>query len=79
MTGFGLIFIIVNGQTICPSGHTGSLRKDVQLNIRFPNSTKLLQSIFCHFFLKKMGQSQPLFVYFHSFHIPIQVANIDST
>ena len=26
-----------------------------------------------------MGQSQPLFVYFHSFHIPIQVANIDST
>ena len=24
----------------------------------------------------KMGQSRPLFVYFRSFHIPIQMANI---
>ena len=27
-------------------------------------------------FLKKMGQSRPLFVYFRSFHIPIQMSNI---
>ena len=27
-------------------------------------------------FLKKMGQSQPLFVYFRSFRIPIQMTNI---
>ena len=28
------------------------------------------------FVLKKMGQSRPLFVYFRSFHIPIQMTNI---
>ena len=27
-------------------------------------------------FFKKMGQSRPLFVYFRSFHIPIQMTNI---
>ena len=29
------------------------------------------------FVLKKMGQSRPLFVYFRSFHIPIQMTNIN--
>ena len=41
------------------------------------NLKKLQSNQRSHQFL--MGQSQPLFVYFHSFHIPIQVANIDST
>ena len=29
-----------------------------------------------HQFFLKMGQSRPLFVYFHSFHIQIQITNI---
>ena len=32
--------------------------------------------IYSSVFLKKMGQSRPLFVYFRSFYIPIQMTNI---
>ena len=38
----------------------------------FKNHLRTLDSIF----FKKMGQSRPLFVYFRSFHIPIQMTNI---
>ena len=43
---------------------------------RLYNRTCILSLIFFFFFFFKMGQSRPLFVYFRSFHIPIQMTNI---
>ena len=36
----------------------------------------LFETVTVTFFFKKTGQSRPLFVYFRSFHIPIQMTNI---
>ena len=44
---------------------------DLRHSLIGPSSNCLLL-----FFLKKIGQSRPLFVYFRSFHIPIPITNI---
>ena len=54
----------------------GKLQQSRQQMTSRPNEEDGHRGTNVLFFLKKMGQSRPLFVYFRSFHIPIQMTNI---